>query len=296
MRPLLLGLFSIFYGNILSAQTMGTINGVVKDKNTQETLTGVVLRFVGEASLNITTDENGSFSIQLPVGKYNLETLYFGYAPFMLYNINLSSGNAQILQIELDEKSQELEEVVINTGKSVRATNMITPLATQRLTAEEIKVNPGGNFDVSKVIQVLPGVAGGTTPNRNDIIVRGGGPSENVYYLDGIEIPVLNHFQTQGASGGATGILNVSFIQDVQLASSAFDAKYGNALASTINIKQRNGNPDKLSGNFRLSGTEFAAMLEGPLGNKTTFMASARRSYLQFLFKLLDLPIRPDTK
>ena len=294
MRPLLLGLFSIFYGNILSAQTMGTINGVVKDKNTQETLTGVVLRFVGEASLNITTDENGSFSIQLPVGKYNLETLYFGYAPFMLYNINLSSGNAQILQIELDEKSQELEEVVINTGKSVRATNMITPVATQRLTAEEIKVNPGGNFDVSKVIQVLPGVAGGTTPNRNDIIVRGGGPSENVYYLDGIEIPVLNHFQTQGASGGATGILNVSFIQDVQLASSAFDAKYGNALASTINIKQRNGNPDKLSGNFRLSGTEFAAMLEGPLGNKTTFMASARRSYLQFLFKLLDLPIRPD--
>lgn len=294
MRPLLLGLFFIFYGNILSAQTMGTINGVVKDKNTQETLTGVVLRFVGEASLNITTDENGSFSIQLPVGKYNLETLYFGYAPFMLYNINLSSGNAQILQIELDEKSQELEEVVINTGKSVRATNMITPVATQRLTAEEIKVNPGGNFDVSKVIQVLPGVAGGTTPNRNDIIVRGGGPSENVYYLDGIEIPVLNHFQTQGASGGATGILNVSFIQDVQLASSAFDAKYGNALASTINIKQRNGNPDKLSGNFRLSGTEFAAMLEGPLGNKTTFMASARRSYLQFLFKLLDLPIRPD--
>ena len=171
---------------------------------------------------------------------------------------------------------------------------MITPLATQKLTAEEIKSNPGGNFDVSKVIQVLPGVAGGTTPNRNDIIVRGGGPSENVYYLDGIEIPVLNHFQTQGASGGATGILNVSFIQDVQLTSSAFNAKYDNALASTIVIKQRNGNPDKLSGNFRLSGTEFAAMLEGPLGKKTTFMASARRSYLQFLFKLLDLPIRPD--
>ena len=110
------------------------------------------------------------------------------------YNINLTSGNAQILQIELDEKSQELQKVVINAGKSVRASDMITPVATQKLTAEEIKSNPGGNFDVSKVIQVLPGVAGGTTPNRNDIIVRGGGPSENVYYLDGIEIHVLNHF------------------------------------------------------------------------------------------------------
>src|SRR5690606_30784914 len=136
--------------------------------------------------------------------------------------------------------------------------------------------------------------AGGTAPNRNDIIVRGGGPSENVYYLDGIEIPVLNHFQTQGASGGATGILNVSFIQDVQLTSSAFDSRYDNALASTIVIKQRNGNPDKFGGNFRLSGSEVAAMIEGPMGKKTTYMASARRSYLAFLFNLLDLPIRPD--
>src|SRR5690606_2681691 len=210
------------------------------------------------------------------------------------YNINLSSGNAQVLLIELDERVQSLDEVVVGFGRSARATDMVTPLATQKLTAEEIRVNPGGNFDVSKVIQVLPGVAGGTTANRNDIIVRGGGPSENVYYLDGIEIPVLNHFQTQGASGGATGILDVSFIDDVQLTSSAFDSRYDNALASTIVIKQRNGNPNKLGGNIRLSGSEFAATFEGPLSQKTTFMASARRSYLQFLFQLLDLPIRPD--
>lgn len=294
MRNILLGLVFLLLGQSVFAQIFGTVNGVVKDKDTQEILVGAAMTFTGTDTINTVSDENGNFSVQLPVGKYNLETSYIGYNPFVLYNINLSSGNAQILQIELDPKSQELQEVVINAGKSVRATDMVTPLATQKLTAEEIKVNPGGNFDVSKVIQVLPGVAGGTTPNRNDIIVRGGGPSENVYYLDGIEIPVLNHFQTQGASGGATGILNVSFIQDVQLTSSAFNARYDNAMASTIVIKQRNGNPDKLSGNLRLSGTEFAAMLEGALGKKTTFMASARRSYLQFLFKLLDLPIRPD--
>lgn len=294
MRNTLLGLVFLLFGPSVFAQIQGTINGVVKDKNTEEILVGATLTFSGNSIINTVSDENGNFSVQLPVGKYNLETSYLGYTPFILYNINLSSGNAQILEIEMEPKSQELQEVVINTGKSVRATDMVTPLATQKLTAEEIKVNPGGNFDVSKVIQVLPGVAGGTTPNRNDIIVRGGGPSENVYYLDGIEIPVLNHFQTQGASGGATGILNVSFIQDVQLTSSAFNAKYDNALASTIVIKQRNGNPNHLSGNLRLSGTEFAAMLEGPLGKNTTFMASARRSYLQFLFKLLDLPIRPD--
>lgn len=288
-------LICLLFASLLNAQITGRITGTVKDKNTQEELIGVNITLLGTGdTLNVFTDELGSFSIKTPVGRYNLETSYIGYDTHEQYNLNVGSGNALVLEIELEPSTKELKEVKISAGKTTRATDMITPLATQRLTSEEIKVNPGGNFDVSKVIQVLPGVAGGTTPNRNDIIVRGGGPSENVYYLDGIEIPVLNHFQTQGASGGATGILNVSFIQDVQLTSSAFNSKYDNALASTIVIQQRNGNPEKLSGNVRLSGSEVAAMLEGPLGKKTTFMVSARRSYLQFLFKLLDLPIRPD--
>lgn len=287
---------TLFFLSLVSvkSQTMGIVNGTVKDRNTQELLPGVTIALIGSDTIYAITDVNGSFKLQTRVGRYSLEASYVGYQTFISYNINLTSGNAQVLQIELVESAEQLDEVVVSVGRTVRATDMVTPLATQRLSAEEIKVNPGGNFDVSKVIQVLPGVAGGTAPNRNDIIVRGGGPSENVYYLDGIEIPVLNHFQTQGASGGATGILNVSFIQDVQLTSSAFDSRYDNALASTIVIKQRDGNPDKLSGNIRLSGSEFATTLEGPLGKKTTFLASARRSYLQYLFKLLDLPIRPD--
>ena len=218
-------IYLLFLTGISSyAQTVGSISGTVKDKNTQEELIGVAIKFSGEETFVIVTDENGAFSLKIPVGKYNLETSHLGYLPYSTFNINLSSGNAQLLQIELDEATQQLQEVVISAGKSARASDMITPLATQRLTSEEVKANPGGNFDVSRVIQVLPGVSGGTTPNRNDIIVRGGGPGENVYYLDGIEIPVLNHFQTQRASGGATGILNVSFIQDLQLSSSAFNS------------------------------------------------------------------------
>lgn len=294
MKQLLLIISIFFIAYHTHAQNIGKISGVVVDKNTQQALADADITLISNDTLYTFADENGRFLIETEIGNYTLSAGYYGYQNNTLYNINVGSGNAQILRIELEEDSQLLNELVISKAKSVKATDMVTPLSTQKLTSEEIKVNPGGNFDVSKVIQVLPGVAGGTTANRNDIIVRGGGPSENVYYLDGIEIPVLNHFQTQGASGGATGILNVSFIQDVQLTSSAFDSKYGNALASTFVVKQRNGNPEKLAGNLRLSGTEFAAMLEGPLSKKTTFMASARRSYLQFLFKLLDLPIRPD--
>src|SRR5690606_11545399 len=129
---------------------------------------------------------------------------------------------------------------------------------------------------------------------RNDIVIRGGAPNENVFYLDGIEVPVINHFQTQGSSGGPQGLLNVSFIEDVRLSTSAFDARYDNALSSVFQFRQKTGNPNKLQGNVRLSGTELALTGEGPLGKKTTFLASARRSYLEVLFTLLDLPIRPN--
>lgn len=276
------------------AQNIGNISGKITDKNTQELMVGVDVKLIGTDTIFTSTDENGSYNLDLEVGRYTLMTDYAGYAPSFLYNLNVTSGNGLVIDVEISPEVVEFKEVVISANKSARTTDMITPLSTQRLTTDEILVNPGGNFDVSKVIQVLPGVAGGTSPNRNDIIVRGGGPSENVYYLDGIEIPVLNHFQTQGASGGATGILNVSFISDMQLTSSAFDSRYDNALSSTIVIKQRNGNPNKFGGNIRLSGSELATTFEGPLGKNTTFLASARRSYLKYLFQVLDLPIRPD--
>ncbi len=278
------------------AQTNGIIRGNVKDKNTQETIVGAAV-FIDGTTNGTNSDTEGNYKLTVPVGTYRLKSSFAGYTSLIKENIIVTSGNAQIINFELEIASKNLDavEVTFDKGKSAEAADMITPLSVQQLTTEEIKSNPGGNYDVSKVIQTLPGVGGsyGGSP-RNDIIIRGGAPNENVYYLDGIEIPVLNHFQTQGSSGGATGILNVSFIEDVKLSSSAFDAKYDNALASTFIIKQREGNPEKLSGNLRLSGTEAAATFEGPAEKKTNFLVSARRSYLQYLFQALDLPIRPN--
>src|SRR5699024_10294108 len=156
-------------------------------------------------------------------------------------------------------------------GQNVRATDMITPMSVQKLTLQEIRSNPGGNFDVSKVVQSLPGVGlSNGLGERNDIIIRGAAPNENVYYRDGVEIPVLNHFQTQGSSGGAQGISNLSFIDDLKLSTSAFDAKYNDALSSTFVIRLRDGNPHRFTGNARASMTESALTLEGPLSKNTT--------------------------
>lgn len=285
-----------FFSTVNLAQNSGIIRGSIKDKNTQETIVGAVVVLDG-TNLNASTDIDGNYKIIAPVGTYNIKASYIGFETQIKYNISLSSGNAQVANFELEPVSSNLEEVSITfeKGKSAVATDMITPLSVQQLTTEEIKSNPGGNFDVSKVVQTLPGVGGsGGGAQRNDIIIRGGAPNENVYYVDGIEIPVLNHFQTQGSSGGAQGILNVSFIEDLKLSSSAFDAKYDNALASTFIIKQRQGNPDKVSGNARVSFTESALTLEGPIRKKTNYLFSVRRSYLDFLFTAIDLPIRPN--
>ncbi|MBE0652855.1 MAG: TonB-dependent receptor, partial [Bacteroidales bacterium] len=156
----------------------------------------------------------------------------------------------------------------------------------------EIEKNPGGNRDISKVIQSYPGVA--STPSfRNDLIVRGGGASENRFYLDGIEIPNLNHFATQGASGGPVGIINVDFIREVDFYSAAFPANRGNALSSVIEFNQIDGNKERLKFKGSVGASDLALTVDGPIGEKTTYIASLRRSYLQFLFSAIGLPFLP---
>jgi hypothetical protein len=160
------------------------------------------------------------------------------------------------------------------------------------LNATEIERLPGANRDVSKVIAALPGVASRAT-FRNDIIIRGGSPGENKFYLDGIEVPNINHFATQGSSGGPVGLLNVNFIREVDFYSGAFPANRANGLSSVISFKQKDGNKDGLITNFALGSSDAALTFDGPIGKKVNFIFSARRSYLQFLFAALKLPILP---
>ena len=290
---------SILIISAVYAQNTGSISGTILEKNNQQALAGANINLAG-TNLTTAADSNGRFRmLNIPVKTHNLIISAVGFKTFTLYNIVVNSGNENVYTIELEQDATALGEVIIRANKrSVRAATLETPLSVQRLTAEEIRSNPGGNFDISKVIQTLPGVGGGQGGGtfRNDIIIRGGASNENVFYLDGIEIPVINHFQTQGGSGGPQGILNTFFIEDVKLSSSAFDARYDNALSSVFQFKQKVGNANKFQGNVRASITESALTLEGPLSKnkKTTFLASARKSTFQLLFKALDLPFLPD--
>jgi TonB dependent receptor/Carboxypeptidase regulatory-like domain/TonB-dependent Receptor Plug Domain len=283
------------------AQSGGKIAGTVVDKTTQQPVSNATVEL--SSTKKTITDSLGKFALSnVAAGTYNVTITAIGYTTYVAYNNVLNTGNTNELNIELQPSISNLESVTVKsntTRKTAKAATLETPLSVQRLTTEEIRANPGGNFDISKVIQSLPGVGGGVAGGgfRNDIIIRGGAPNENVFYLDGIELPTINHFATQGAGGGPQGILNVSFIEDVKLSTSAFDAKFDNTLSSVFEFKQKRGNANKVQGNVRLSATELAGTLEGPLskGKKpTTFLASVRRSYLQLLFSAIDLPIRPN--
>tara|TARA_Y100000114_G_C11764086_1_gene332165 strand:+ start:15966 stop:18299 length:2334 start_codon:yes stop_codon:yes gene_type:complete len=289
----------LWVGLPLSAyQNKGNLSGYVTDAKTGESIPGATVQVL-ELQTGAITNAEGFYTLEnLPTKTFTLQVSFVGYETQTKFNIVIRSGGNPDVNFELKETISELGQVVVMANPFQKIEE--TPLSIQKLSREEIATYPGGNNDIAKVVQSLPGVSGSVGGFRNDIIIRGGAPNENVYYLDGIEIPNINHFATQGSAGGPVGLLNVSFFEGVTLSTSAFAAQYDNALSGVLQFDQRNGNNREFRTNFRLSSSESALTFEGPLfkgeneTSKTSFIASARRSYLQFLFQALDLPFLPD--
>jgi len=293
----LLILFFVFH--LLHSQTSGSLTGRIFDIQSQLPLEGATL-LLEDTTFGTVTDSEGYFKLEnIPSQSYNITASYLGYESQTQFNVIVKSIGNIPLFFELSEVSENLDEVVLI--QSPFKTKSETPLSTQTFSVVEIETYPGGNNDITKVVQSMPGISPSIGGFRNDIIIRGGAPNETVYYLDGIEIPNINHFSTQGSAGGPVGMVNVSFVREVTLSSSAFGAEYDNPLSGVLSFEQREGDPSGFGGNFRFGASEAGLTLEGPLFRqnksepaKTTFLLSVRRSYLQFLFELIGLPIRPD--
>ena len=272
------------------SQNSGVVKGKIIDSKTREILPFVNVLVVG-TSIGSTSNEKGEFTItNVPLGYVKVQASFLGYLTLLSDDYLVTNEKVPFVFLELSQGSEQLNEVVVQSKlfkKSIES-----PLSLQSLGVAEIEKNPGGNRDILKVIQSLPGVA--SNPGfRNDIIIRGGAPSENKFFLDGVEVPVINHFQTQGSTGGPVGIMNADLIRNVDFYSSAFQANRGNALSAVIEFKQKDGNPEKLNTRATLGTSDAGITLDGPINEKTTFIASIRQSYLQFLFKLIKLPFLP---
>ena len=227
------------------------LTGRVVDAVTQEALPGANVAVLGpdEAVLGgAATEPDGSFRLAaLAPGTYRVQASFVGYDPQVRTDVVVQSSRPTFLLFELREAS--LGEVVVQAGFFDEAPD--APVSVQSLGPEEIRRTPGGQNDISRSLLALPGVASGVDV-RNDLLVRGGGPSENAYFVDGIEIPQINHFATQGASGGALGLLNVDFIREATFYTGGFPVRYGDAASSVLVVENRPGSPETARG--RLHG------------------------------------------
>jgi len=269
----------------------GTIQGRVFDPITNESL-GFANVIIQGTTTGAQSDIDGKYKIEnLEPGLYNLEVSYLGFKTATVFEVEVNNARVANIDIAMEPSAEKLKTVEIVAdpfSKSAEA-----PLSLRSIGVDEIKRNPGGSRDISKVVQSLPGVA--STPTfRNDILIRGGAPSENRFYIDGIEVPTINHFATQGSSGGPVGMINVDFVREVNFYSGAFPTNIGgNALSSVFDFRFKDGNPDRLNTSFTIGSSDVGLTFDGPLGDKANFIFSARRSYLQFLFEALELPFLP---
>jgi CarboxypepD_reg-like domain/TonB-dependent Receptor Plug Domain len=272
-----------------TAQT-GVIKGIVTDKLTNEPIIGGIVN-IGNSTLTAETDIDGNYIIaNIEPGIYKVEVTYLGYVSQSLSEIEVQGVRPTILDFQMSESASQLQEIVVKTAAFRKTAE--SPLSLRSIGVAEIKRSPGGNRDISRVIQSLPGVTS-TASFRNDLIIRGGAPNENKFFLDDVEVPVINHFATQGSSGGPAGIINVDFIREVDFFSGAFPANRGNTTSSVFNFKFKDGRDDRVGFTLTSGATDIGFTLDGPIGDKSTFLFSARRSYLQFLFKAIGLPFLP---
>ena len=273
----------------ISAQST-LIKGYVTNVKNNQPIDFATVQVIG-TNQGATTDENGYYEIKdVKPGIYSIKVSILGFDTKTVAEIMISNVRPNEIDFQLEESVENLKEVVVTTSPFTKTEE--SPVSLRTIGVAEIQRNPGSNRDISRVVQVLPGVTSSAS-FRNDLIIRGGAPNENRFYLDDVEVPNINHFATQGASGGPVGLINVTFIRDVDFYSGAFPVNRGNSLSSVFNFKQRDGRNDRIGGTVTAGSSDAGLTLEGPIGPKTTFLASARRSYLQFLFKALELPFLP---
>ena len=276
---------------IASAQTFA-IHGKVIDQKTRQGIPYANVYIEGNIQTGTATDSIGRFQINnAKPGIHRLVVSCIGYKD-KLTSEYMVSARTPFIEVELEEDAQMLGEVTVSPSPLRRTPE--SPVSLFVIGLQDIEKIPGANRDISRIVRSFPGVSFSPIGYRNDLIVRGGGPSENRYFMDGIEIPNINHFSTQGASGGPVGIINSDLVREINFYTGAFPANRSGALSSVLDFSLFNGNPERQDFKATLGASEVSLSGSGHFSEKTTYLFSARQSYLQFMFKLLGLPFLPN--
>ncbi len=254
---------------------------------------GAIVRVTGQAMAVTQTDARGRFVLRgVTPGIVSLDVRRVGYAPLQRGDVAASAGKPIELAIGMSRLTVELATVVVQPRAFPLLPPPATPVSTTTLSFEEVRRTPGAGEDVVQALAITPGVAT-TSGGRNDLFVRGGAAYENLFVVDNLEVPNINHFGTQGGTGGPLSLINIRFIESASLSAGGFGVKYGDRLSSATTLTLREGNRERVAGELNVAASQFGALLEGPVGENASFFVNVRRSYLDLLFKALGASFIP---
>ena len=269
----------------------GSICGSVANMGSKESLSGATV-VIRPSTMITTTDSTGHFSLRdIPVGSYTISFHRIGFEYAVRTDVVVRPGRITTINAEIREKPIQWDETVVQADYFSNTEAM--PVSFVSFNSEEIRRAPGSAGDVSRILMALPGTAQ-VSDDANDLMVRGGSPVENGFFIDDIQIPNINHFPVQGGTGGPIGIINVDFLEDVSFSTGGFPASYGNRLSSIVDLKFRDGNREAFDVQLDMGLGGFGGVIEGPLpGKKGSWFFSARRSYLDLLIDAIGTGVAP---
>ncbi len=263
----------------------GKLAGTVNDAATGYPLPHANV-IIAELEIGTYTNEKGEFKIlDIPVGNYTVAFQLIGHKPQMKSDVIIRSDRTTVIHGSLQKQAVEIEGITATVDFFDEIGTQ--PTSITGFSNEEIRRAPGSAGDVSRIMMSLPSVAK-VNDQSNNLIVRGGNPMENAFYIDNIEIPNINHFPHQGSSGGPIGILNVDFIQDVTFNAGGFSAKYGDKLSSIMELEFREASSENFEGQFDFNWAGIGGILEAPLTQKSNLMIAVKRSYLKYVIDMFD--------
>ena len=287
LRRALLLLVFVASPALLAAQ-VGTLTGRVIDRLTREGISEARLEVEGTA-LQARSGTAGRFTLTgITPGTVTLRVIAIGFTPMTLRDIAVGSGRPVPLLIELEARPLDLG--TLTTAVAPRD-NLGQGGGAATLGRDETRRAPGVQEDIVRAVALLPGV-GVTSPGRNDLVVRGGSAAENLFLLDGLEVPNINHFGSQGATGGPVSLLPIDLVRGAAFTSAPPSVAYGDRTSSATSITLREGNEERWAGQMNLSATGIGAIAEGPIGNGSVLFG-VRRSYLDLLFRALNFSFLP---
>jgi hypothetical protein len=259
---------------------VGAITGTVVGKD--ESPAAGVRVCVQTTTRCVETDERGAFRLtEIRVGDYKLEVSAPQLGPIVSEIVSVRAGLENQIQVTLPALDTIRDSITVSESVFVAPEEVKT--SSFLVERQEIFKSSVAQMDVSRYIQSLPGVGVGRSTFRNDLIVRGGSPLENLFVVDNIEIPNINTFANVASAGGLTSILDADLIRDVNFMTGGYPAPFINRTSSVLQIATREGSRDKFSARLSMSILTGGLILEGPLGRrkKGSWVTSVKRSFLE---------------